>query len=89
MRYSWNRKRKQWGNAYWCYPYSIKIQAPLMFAIIKHTPLKHTFDTNFDGFEDGTIVRIIKIGENEGNLIAKRIEDGLKQYVLKKDLLPC
>lgn len=86
MRYSWNRKRKQWGNAYWCYPYSIKIQAPLMFAIVKHIK-----GTNIDEFDDSTIVRIIR-PENENfykDFYTIRISDGLKQYVLKKDLLPC
>lgn len=86
MRYSWNRKRKQWGNSYWCYPYSIKIQAPLMFAIVKHTE-----GTTIDEFDDGTIVRIIR-PENENfykDFYTIRISDGLKQYVLKKDLLPC
>ena len=86
MRYSWNRKRKQWGNSYWCYPYSIKIQAPLMFAIVKHTE-----GTTIDEFDDSTIVRIIR-PENENfykNFYTIRISDGLKQYVLKKDLLPC
>lgn len=90
MRYSWKRHRKQWGNAYYCYPYSIKIQAPLMFAIVNHKNSANSIpDVHLDRFQDGTIVRLIKIGENEKNLLTKRIEDDLKQYVRKEDLVQC
>lgn len=53
-----------------------------MFAIVKHIK-----GTNIDEFDDGTIVRIIR-PKNE-YFYTIRISDGLKQYVLKKDLLPC
>lgn len=82
MRYSWKRHRKQWGNAYYCYPYSIKIQAPLTFAFVKH--LK---DKKLDNFKDGTIVRVIKL--NNQHFFVKDISNGLEQYVLEKDLLQC
>ena len=57
-----------------------------MFAIVKHTE-----GTTIDEFDDDTIVRIIR-PENENfykDFYTIRISDGLKQYVLKKDLLPC